>query len=75
MTHQVRSLEEAEIHIEFLHNRTVELERRIRELEDWVDTFIATPAWKRWLFIFDGWSGHRVMDSPHWRPWRKWWKS
>jgi hypothetical protein len=72
---RVESLDEAQVHIALLMARTGDLERRIRELERQTDTWLLTPAWKRWLFIADGWSGHRIVAAPAWRPWRRWWTS
>jgi hypothetical protein len=72
---QVKSLEEAAIHITSLSVRLEETERRLRVAEKWIDTFLATPRWKRILFRIDGWSGHRLVDRPSWRPWRRWWRS
>ena len=72
---QVHSLAEAETHIASLTARIAELERLHRKQQDWIDTFLATPTWKRWVFILDGWPGHRLTDSPSWRPWRRWWVS
>lgn len=72
---QVRSLDEARTHIASLTARALEVERRLRVEEEWTDTYLATPAWKRWLFIADGWPGHRLVERPAWRPWRRWWES
>lgn len=72
---QVRSLEEAQIHIESLISRVVELERRLRVEEEISDTFILTAWWRQLIFRLDGWSGHRLQDRPQWRPWRRWWTS
>jgi hypothetical protein len=72
---QVRSWEEAEIHVAVLQEQIRQLEMRVRTAEKLLDTFVETVWWKRWVFIIDGWSGHRLVDKPKWRPWRKWWRS
>jgi hypothetical protein len=72
---QVKSLEEAEVHIRSLTARVQELERVVRAEQDFRDTFVNTPTWKRWLFILDGWSGHKIVEKPRWRPWRRWYIS
>lgn len=72
---QVRSLEEARVLIAMLIARTEAMERHLMILEEEHDTFLRTPAWKRWLFVVDGWSGHAVVTAPRWRPWRRWWVS
>jgi hypothetical protein len=58
-----------------LKRNVVSLEVALKRHEELLDTFVQTPAWKRWLFILDGWSGHKVIDRPKWRPWRRWWTS
>lgn len=72
---RVRSLDEAEVHIDALWRAVQSLQRQVHAHEEDLDTFVRTPAWKRWLFMIDGWNGHRVVDRPRWRPWRKWWTS
>jgi hypothetical protein len=64
-----------EVRVACLERQVQELQRVVRWHEDYLDTYLMTPAWKRWLFIADGWSGHRVVDAPAWRPWRRWWRS
>jgi hypothetical protein len=73
MEENVRSIEEAESHIRTLSRKIDEIKLQLSQHEQELDTFVRTPAWKRWLFIIDGWSGHAVVDRPNWRPWRKWW--
>jgi hypothetical protein len=72
---QVKSLEEAQTHIDALWRSVRALEKNVRMHELYLDTFVWTPWWKRWLFIIDGWSGHEVVEAPKWRPWRRWWTS
>jgi hypothetical protein len=73
--YQVKSLEEAQVHIAALWSEVKSARQEIRRLDKENDTFLRTAAWKRWLFIIDGWSGHRVVKQPKWRPWRKWYRS
>lgn len=70
----VRSLSEAEVHVRALTGRVQELERRVRRMEDMYDTY-DTPAWKRLLFVLDGWPLWRIVERPQRRPWRRWWTS
>jgi hypothetical protein len=72
---RVRSLDEAEVVIGMLLAKCNELERVQHIHEEEHDTFLRTPAWKRWIFMIDGWSGHRIVTTPTWRPWRRWWTS
>jgi hypothetical protein len=72
---RARSWDEVETHITVLTARIQQLEQRVRATEKVLDTFVETPWWRRWLFVADGWSGHRVVDAPAWRPWRRWWVS
>ena len=72
---QVKSLEEAQVHIDALWQVVQSLERQVRAHDKELDTFVRTVWWRRWLFLADGWSGHRVVDSPAWRPWHRWWTS
>jgi hypothetical protein len=72
---QVLSLEEARVHIITLKKQVETLQRQVRMLDKENDTFLRTVWWRRWMFILDGWSGHRVVDAPAWRPWRRWWRS
>lgn len=68
-------LDEHDVLVAMLIARTDAMERHLSILEEEADTFLRTPTWKRWLFIADGWSGHKVVDKPRWRPWRRWWRS
>jgi len=73
---QVRSVEEAEVHIESLHVRVGELERLARDQAKRLDT-LQSPAWRRLLYRLDGWPGQLDLNAPApaWRPWRRWWRS
>lgn len=73
---RVRSLEEAQLHIDSLTVRVTELERSNRDLTQRFDT-LQTPLWKRALFRLDGWPGIRDLNAtgPRSRPWRRWWTS
>jgi hypothetical protein len=64
-----------EVRVKTLEKRIQNLEHLVRLLDKENDTFVRTVWWRRWLFIVDGWSGHRVVDAPKWRPWRRWWRS
>lgn len=51
------------------------LRLRFEPLEDRFST-LNTPVWKRLLFRADGWGPwHTIRQEPHWRPWRRWWRS
>jgi hypothetical protein len=70
---QVRSFEEAKIHIWSLTSRCTDLERRVRTLEVTRATGVS-PWWKRVLFRIDGWGPWWIeRDVPRWRPWRRFW--
>lgn len=71
---RARSIEEAEFHLRILTLQVSELSRRVRRMEDMYDTY-DTPAWKRLLFVIDGWPMWRIVERPQWRPWRRWWTS
>lgn len=72
---RVESLDEAQAHIDSLRAGLTEAERRLTLAEDWIDTYLATPRWKRLVFRIDGWPAHRLVREPAWRPWRRWWRS
>lgn len=72
---QVKSLEEAEVHVTSLTNRVDMLEKRVRYMEDLFDTYFDTPLWKRLLFVIDGWPMGGITNRPSQRPWRRWWTS
>lgn len=67
---RVRSLEEAERHVESLTIRVDGLEREVSDMRQRFDT-LQTPAWKRLLFRIDGWPGQRDLNASRrsWRPW------
>lgn len=71
---QVRSVEEAEIHVRNLAFRVRALERQVRAHQNLVET-MDTPLWKKAIFVLDGWPLFRVVKRPQWRPWRRWWTS
>ena len=71
---RVRSLEEAEAHVQSWSVRIRSLERRTRTIEELADV-MDTPMWRRALFVIDGWPLFRVVDRPQWRPWRRWFTS
>lgn len=64
-----------EVRVGSLERQIKALQREARAHDKELDTFVRTAAWRRWLFMLDGWSGHRVVDAPAWRPWRRWWRS
>lgn len=52
-----------------------QLHEGLRDLQNRFDT-LNSPAWKRMLFRIDGWGPwYQVRRAPHWRPWRRWFKS
>lgn len=67
---QVRSLEEAERHIESLTNRLETLERESRDHAQRFDT-LQTPWWKRLLFVIDGWPWYDLNGRQRRRPWHR----
>jgi hypothetical protein len=73
---QVRSLPEAELHIQSLTIRVQELERMVSDMDQRFDT-LQTPLWKRAWFRIDGWAGQNDLNAkgPSWRPWRRWFTS
>lgn len=71
---QVRSIEEAEVHIRSWAVRIHQLERTVRTQQKLIDT-MDTPLWKKMIFILDGWPLFRVVSKPQWRPWHQWWIS
>lgn len=76
MTSRVRSIEEAELHVQSLTIRVQELERKVSDMDQRWDT-LQTRLWKRLLFRLDGWPGQNDLnaDRPAWRPWRRWYTS
>ena len=71
MAVQVKSLDEAQLHIESLTVRKDELERRLRLVEKKLDTRDA--AWPRrlWWWI-DGWPRWTIVATKRaWRPWHR----
>jgi hypothetical protein len=57
-----------------------QLERRVRRLEEFSDTYLETPFWKRIVFMLDGWPAYGLAHErggrwPKWRPWRRFWTS
>lgn len=74
---QVRSIEEAEVHVRSLTVRVEELEREVRDHAQRFDT-LQTPLWKRVLFRLDGWPGQCDLNAPERaaRPWhRRGWRT
>ena len=69
MTAQVRSLAEAQVHIDSLTVRVGQLERVVIDHAQRFDTY-NTPTWKRIGFWLNGWSWHD-LNAPRrtWRPW------
>lgn len=67
---QLRSLEEAEVHVTSLTVRVEELERRLGDHDKRFNT-LQTPLWKRLLFRLDGWPGQCNLnaDRRRSRPW------
>jgi len=78
---RVRSLAEAELHVQTFDERLTLLEARVRREEKWTDTRLATKLWKRVIFWLDGWPATRLVAVPARRPWnlerwlrrRGWW--
>jgi hypothetical protein len=73
---RVRSLEEAEQHIQSLTARVDQYESILFEHSRKFDT-LETPLWKRIWFRIDGFPGQSDLecDKPRWRPWRRWYTS
>lgn len=71
MAARVRSLAEAEQHIESLTVRVGEMERLVSDHAQRFDT-LQTPWWKRLGFWIDGWP-HHDLNAPRrqWRPWHR----
>lgn len=69
---RVRSLEEAEQHVESLTVRVQEAERLLSDHAQRLDT-LQTPALRRLWFRIDGWPGQRDLNSDHRarRPWHR----
>jgi hypothetical protein len=69
----VRSLAEAELHIDSLTVRVGELERIVSDHAQRWDT-LQTPLWKRAWFRLNGWPGIRDLNAPAPRPrlWHRW---
>lgn len=67
---QVRSLEEAQVHIVSLSVRVDVLEMKVRDHADRFDT-LQTSRWRRLWFRVDGWPGQRDLNAERraWRPW------
>lgn len=76
MSGRVRSIEEAELHVQSLTIRVQELERKVSDMDQRFDT-LQSPLWKRLLFRLDGWPGQTNLNAarPAWRPWRRWYTS
>lgn len=75
----VRSLSEAQQHVESLTSRVDQLEAIVFEHSRRFDT-LQTPLWKRIWFRIDGWPGQSNLGAkaptyPRWRPWRRWYTS
>jgi hypothetical protein len=70
---QVRSLPEAELHIQSLTIRVQELERMVSDMDQRFDT-LQSPLWKRVWFRVQGWPGQRDLNAkgPDHRPWHRW---
>lgn len=68
----VRSLAEAELHVQCLYRKYSALERQVRDHDQRFDT-LQTVWWKRAWFRIDGWPGIRDLNAPRrrWRPWHK----
>ena len=73
MVSRVRSIEEAELHVQSLTLRVQELERKVSDMEQRFDT-LQTPLWKRVYFRVQGWPGQNNLNAekPAWRPWHRW---
>lgn len=69
---QVKSLEEAQVHIESLTIRIHKLEQMVSDMDQRFDT-LQTPLWKRIWFRIDGWPGQNNLNADHRtkRPWHR----
>lgn len=72
---QIKSFAEAEVVVDLLSRRLVELERVLMIHDEELDTGFRTPFLKRVVFWLDGWPLRRICNAPAWRPWRRWWTS
>lgn len=68
---RLRSLAEAEVHVESLTNRVDALELLVSDHAQRFDT-LQTPWWKRVWFWLDGWPT-TDLNAPgrQWRPWHR----
>jgi hypothetical protein len=67
---RVRSLPEAEVHIESLTVQVNELTRLVSDHAQRFDT-LQTPWWKRLAFWIDGWPWYDLNGTQRPRPWRR----
>ena len=65
---RVRSLAEAESHVQSLTARIEAMEDSVSDHAQRFDT-LQTPWWKRLLFWIDGWPWHDLNGSRGRRPW------
>jgi hypothetical protein len=69
---RVRSIEEAELHVQSLTIRVTQLEDLIGDHVRRWDT-LQTPWWKRVWFWINGWPWYNLnAGRPHHRPWHRW---
>lgn len=67
---QVKSLDEAAVHLASLSARIRSLELQHHHLFEMVDT-LWTPPWKKLWFWVDGWPLYRVVEQRKRRPWHR----
>ena len=67
---RVRSIEEAEVHIQSLTVRVEELEWMVSDHNQRFDT-LQTPFWKRIWFKIDGWPWYDLNGVQRHRPWHR----
>lgn len=67
---QVRSIDEAEVHVASLTQRVEWLEHELRDHAQRFDT-LQTPWWKRIWFAIDGWPWYDLNGVQRKRPWHR----
>lgn len=67
---RVRSIEEAELHVNSLIARVEQLEHSMSDHAQRFDT-LQTPWWKRLWFWIDGWPWYDLNGEQRRRPWHK----